>query len=202
MSFRASSSAQWSEFSCMFYRRRTGRLAPHRLHRRDPIGHFPRHTGAVAGRAHTSVDRVLLIRTVRDACVSSGLIAILLCLFRPFPFVNLRRFSRHALSPLAASRASCPAWAYMARAISWRFFWARCATLRPSEIGETIMVSGAAQLLAAPDHGMAGKPDRWPVHGGIRFRSLWHRHAAERQPHLSEPILTDFCGRRYCVASR
>lgn len=82
-------------------------------------------------------------------CALSGSLAVYLCLSRPFPFVNLRRFSRLAFT-IGCILSFVLGMGLYGATYSLAIFLGGVRHHTPIEIGEIIMVSGAVQLLSAP----------------------------------------------------
>ncbi len=93
--------------------------------------------------------RGFYIYALFSICALSGASAAYFCLSRPYPFVNLRRFSRPAFA-IGCILSFVLGMGLYGATYSMAIFLGGVRQHTPIEIGEIIMVSGAVQLLAAP----------------------------------------------------
>jgi len=91
----------------------------------------------------------LYVYSLFTICAVSGAMAIYLCLSRPSPFINLRRFSRIAFA-VGCSLSFVAGMGLYGSTYILAIFLGGVREHTPIEIGEIIMVSGAVQMLAAP----------------------------------------------------
>jgi DHA2 family multidrug resistance protein len=91
----------------------------------------------------------LYIYTLLGVCAVSGALAIYLCLNRPFPFVDLRRFVRLDFT-VGCSLSFIVGVGLYGSTYMLAIFLGGVRQHTPIEIGEIIMVSGVVQLFAAP----------------------------------------------------
>jgi len=91
----------------------------------------------------------LYIYSLFAICAVAGTLAIYLCLSRPSPFINLRRFSRIAFA-VGCSLSFVAGMGLYGSTYILAIFLGGVREHTPIEIGEIIMVSGAVQMLAAP----------------------------------------------------
>jgi DHA2 family multidrug resistance protein len=91
----------------------------------------------------------IYVYTLFAICVFSGSLAVYFCLSRPYPFVDLRRFSRPAFA-IGCILSFVIGMGLYGSTYSLAIFLGGVREHTPIEIGEIIMVSGAVQLLAAP----------------------------------------------------
>ncbi|HSM95726.1 MAG TPA: DHA2 family efflux MFS transporter permease subunit [Rhizomicrobium sp.] len=91
----------------------------------------------------------LYIYSLFTICAASGSAAGYLCLSRPFPFVDLTRFSRTSFA-VGCSLSFVAGMGLYGSTYILAIFLGGVREHTPIEIGEIIMVSGAVQLLAAP----------------------------------------------------
>jgi DHA2 family multidrug resistance protein len=89
------------------------------------------------------------IYTLFTICMMSGSLAAYFCFSRPYPFVNLRRFSRPAFT-VGCMLSFVVGMGLYGSTYSLAIFLGGVRQHTPIEIGEIIMVSGAVQLAAAP----------------------------------------------------
>jgi DHA2 family multidrug resistance protein len=91
----------------------------------------------------------LYIYALFAICAVSGALALYFCFSRPYPFINLRRFSRIAFAVGCVLSFVVGMGLYGSTYIL-AIFLGGVREHTPIEIGEIIMVSGAVQMLAAP----------------------------------------------------